>query len=219
MYILVKNSNNEYLQINLIYCFLTVMIIFFAENWSDILDQPSDREVSNTFTPEEESIYAPYTNRRNDILSDVDDNKFLTHFINNLPNLEEDEVRNMDRDSPENDMVMDATNYLGKIACEVGAADDCPFNSECIPIGLKLRNGICKCVPGTEEDAQGACVQTLRPFAKGPTIQMDSLKKSAEMIGDSRNDDLKIESSSPKSVQNLTVSISPQQVILATATF
>lgn len=158
-------------------------------------------------------MYAPYTNRRNDILADVDDNKFLTHFIDNLPNLEDEEARNLDRDSPESDMAMDTTNYLGKIACEVGAADDCPFNSECIPIGHKLRNGICKCVPGTEENAQGACVQTLRPFAKGPTMQMDSLKKSDAMIGEPRNDDLKIESSSPKIVQNLTVSISPKQVM------
>lgn len=133
--------------------------------------------------------------------------------------MEEEEVRNLNRDSPENDMVMDSTSYLGKIACEVGAADDCPFNSECIPISLKLRNGICKCLPGTEEDAQGACVQTLRPFAKGPSMQMDSLKKSVEMIGDSSNDDLKIESSSPKSVQNLTVSIISKQVILLTAIF
>ncbi|XP_026321245.1 dyslexia-associated protein KIAA0319 [Hyposmocoma kahamanoa] len=193
---------------------ILVKPVLTNENWSDILDQSSYNEVSNTYSPEEESIYAPYTNRRNGILSDVDDNKFLTHFISNLPNLEEEEVRNLDRDSPENDMVMDATSFLGKIACEVGAADDCPFNSECIPIGLKLRNGICKCVPGTEENAQGTCVQTLRPFAKGPTMQMDSLKKSVEMIGDSRNDDLKIESSSPKSVQNLTVSVLPKQVQL-----
>lgn len=212
-----QNSNNDVFC--LLFCFFIHAIIFFPENWSDILDQSSYREMSNSFSPEEESIYAPYTNRRNDILSDVDDNKFLTHFINNLPNLEEEEVGNLDRDSPENDMVMDATSYLGKIACEVGAADDCPFNSECIPIGLKLRNGICKCVPGTEEDAQGACVQTLRPFAKGPTIEMGSLKKSAETIGDSRNNDLKIDTSSPKSVQNLTVSIASKQVILSSTSF
>lgn len=118
----------------------------------------------------------------------------------------------MDRDSSENDMVMDATNYLGKIACDVGTAEDCPFNSECIPIGLKLRNGICKCVPGTEENAQGACVQTLRPFAKGPIMQMDSLKKN-DAIGDIANDDLKIESSTTKSVQNLTVSIISKEVM------
>lgn len=210
MKIITQSSINDYLQTILLWYVFTHEILIFTENWSDILDQSSYREVSNTYSPEEESIYAPYTNRRNDILTDVDDNKFLTHFINNLPNLEEEDVRNLDRDSPESDMVMDATSYLGKIACEVGAADDCPFNSECIPIGIKLRNGICKCVPGTEEDAQGACVQTLRPFAKGPTIQMDSLKKSGEMI-----DDSKIESSSPKSVQNLTVSVLPKQVMLS----
>lgn len=106
---------------------------------------------------------------------------------------------------------MDATSFLDKMPCEVGANDDCPFNSECIPLGLKTRNGICKCVPGTEEDSQGACVQTIHPFSKGPTIYMS--KKDDEMISDSRNEELKPESTSPKTIQNLTVSIVSKEVL------
>lgn len=113
-------------------------------------------------------------------------------------------------DSNENDMIMDATGFLEKISCEVGTRDDCPFNAECIPLRMKLRNGFCKCVPGTEENAQGACVQIIRPFAKGPTIPMDALKKTDDM--DPKTDNLKTETSSPRSSQNLTVSILSKEV-------
>lgn len=108
-------------------------------------------------------------------------------------------------------MIMDSTSFIEKISCEVGAVEiQCPFNSECIPLGLKLRHGICKCVPGTEENALGSCVQTLRPFSKGPTIPIDAIKKDdSEVKGDS----LKIETTSEKSVQTLTVSIVSKQVI------
>ncbi|XP_049875638.1 dyslexia-associated protein KIAA0319-like [Pectinophora gossypiella] len=182
------------------------------ENWSDILDQSNYREVNNNFSPEEDSLYSPYANHRNDIVADDEDSKFLSHFINNLPNIEVDETRNFDRDSADNDLIMDASSFLEKVPCEVGAADDCPFNSECVPLGLKLRNGICKCLPGTEENAQGACIQTMRPFSKGPTIPMDAMKKDDLM--DAKADDIKPEIASPKSVQNLTVSIISKQVQL-----
>lgn len=126
--------------------------------------------------------------------------------------MDDDEARNFDkyRDNNDSDMIMDTTNFLEKIPCVVGTGD-CPFNSECIPLGLKMRNGICKCVPGTEENAQGSCVQTMRPFSKGPTIPVDSIKKSDET--EPKNDATKTETSSPKSIQTLTVSILSKQVI------
>ena len=174
------------------------------------MDQSSYRPVNN-FSPEEESIYSPYTSHRNDLLNDDDDSNFLSRFINNLPTMDDDEARSFDkyRDNNDSDMIMDATNFLEKIPCEVGVGD-CPFNSECIPLGLKLRNGICKCVPGTEENAQGACVQTLRPFSKGPTV--DAMKKNDDP--EAKSDALKTETSSQKSVQTLTVSILSKQVII-----
>lgn len=146
------------------------------------------------------------------MLSDDDDSSFLSRFINNLPSMEEDD-RNFEkyRDNNDSDMIMDATSYLEKVPCEVGA-NDCPFNSECIPLGRKLQNGICKCVPGTEENSQGACVQSIRPYAKGPTIPLDSIKKSGELIPDTKSDDDKTESSTPKTIQKLTVSVSDKKV-------
>lgn len=105
---------------------------------------------------------------------------------------------------------MDSTNFLEKITCEVGVGD-CPFNSECVPLGIKLRNGICKCIPGTEENAQGACIQINRPFSKGPTIPIDAIKKDDSEV---KSDALKIESSSVKTVQTLTVSILSKQVTI-----
>ncbi|XP_026726314.1 dyslexia-associated protein KIAA0319 [Trichoplusia ni] len=183
------------------------------ENWSDILDQSSYRQVNNNFSPEEESIYSPYTSSHNELLNDDEESNFLSHFINNLPTMDDDEARNFEkyRDNNDSDMIMDTTNFLEKIPCVVGTGD-CPFNSECIPLGLKLRNGICKCVPGTEENAQGSCVQTMRPFSKGPTIPVDSIKKSDET--EPKNDATKTETSSPKSIQTLTVSILSKQVQL-----
>lgn len=107
-------------------------------------------------------------------------------------------------------MILEPSSFLEKISCEVGANEiQCPFNSECIPIGLKLRNGVCKCVLGTEENAQGSCVQTLRPFSKGPTIPIDAIKKDD---ADVKGDDPKTETSSTKTVQTLTVSILSKQV-------
>ncbi|XP_073962092.1 dyslexia-associated protein KIAA0319 isoform X2 [Choristoneura fumiferana] len=180
------------------------------ENWSDILDQSSYRDVGSNFSPEEESIYTPYTSRNQNLLSEDDESNFLSNFLNNLP-VDEDDARQFDkyRDSSDNELLLDRTSFFEKVPCEVGAADDCPFNSECIPLGLKTRNGICKCVPGTEENRQGACVQMLRPFSKGPTIPMDS-KKSGEIS------DLKIDSKSEgvKTIQNLTVSILSKEVQL-----
>ncbi|XP_026756071.2 dyslexia-associated protein KIAA0319 [Galleria mellonella] len=183
------------------------------ENWSDILDQSSYTEVSNNFSPEEEPLYAPYSSRHNDLLSEDEDSNFLSHFINNLPNMEEGEGRNFDkfRDASDSDVLMDSTNFLENVPCEMGVGD-CPFNSECIPLGLKGAHGICKCLPGTEL-AQGTCVP-IRPYSKGPTIPIDSIKKNDELITDSKNDNIKIDTSTPKIVQNLTVSVSDKEVQL-----
>lgn len=183
---------------------------FVLENWSDILDQSSLRDISSNYSPEEEPIYSPYTNRRNDLNDDDDSNNFLSHFIDNLP-VDDDDSRSFEKYRDTNDMIMDSSSFLEKISCDVGAVEiQCPFNSECIPLGLKLRNGICKCVPGTEENAQGSCVQILRPFSKGPTIPIDAIKKDDSEV---KSDSLKIETSSDKSVQTLTVSIVSKQVI------
>ncbi|XP_063537296.1 dyslexia-associated protein KIAA0319 [Cydia strobilella] len=178
------------------------------ENWSDILDQSSYREAGSNYSPEEESVYSPYTRNQN-LVTDDEESNFLSHFLNNLP-MEDDDTRPYDkyRDSTDNELLVDATRFLEKVPCEVGASGDCPFNSECIPLGLKTRNGICKCVPGTEENAQGVCVQMLRPFSKGPTIPMDS-KKSGEAL-----DKTDIKSEAPKTDQNLTVSIVSKTVQL-----
>ncbi|KAH9633261.1 hypothetical protein HF086_006863 [Spodoptera exigua] len=183
------------------------------ENWSDILDQSGYRQVNNNFSPEEESVYSPYSINRNDLLNGDEASTFLSRFLNNLPTMDEDEARNFDkyRDNNDSDMIMDTNSFLEKIPCEVDAGD-CPFNSVCIPLGMKLRNGICKCVPGTEENAQGACVQIIRPFSKGPTIPVDAMKKNDDV--DSKNDILKTETTSQKSIQTLTVSILSKQVQL-----
>lgn len=189
--------------------FLIILAPFnISENWSDILDQSSYRDVSSNFSPEDESIYNPYTSHSQNLLSEDEESNFLSNFLNNLP-VEEDDARQFDkyRDSSDSELLLDRTSFFEKVPCEVGAADDCPFNSECIPLGLKTRNGICKCVPGTEENRQGACVQLLRPFSKGPTIPMDS-KKNGEMS------DLKADSKAEvvKTIQNLTVSILSKEV-------
>lgn len=178
------------------------------ENWSDILDQSSYREISNNYSPEEEPLYTPYTSHRNDLLTDENTDDFLSHFINNLPNMDDEDTRGFVkyRDNGDTDMIMDATGYLEKISCDVGAGD-CPFNAECVPLGLKTSNGFCKCIPGTEENSQGACVKSLRPFSKGPTLPMDSSKKS-------EGTDTKMESTTPRTVQTLTVSIVSKTVQL-----
>lgn len=180
------------------------MINIFLENWSDILDQSNFRELNNNFSPEDETMYS-FTNHHND-LADDDESNFLTHFINNLPNMEEDEPQNFDKyaDNNDNEMMM---RFLEKNSCEVGA-DDCPFNSECIPLGLKMRSGICKCVMGTEENAQGACIPQ-RPFSKGPTIPIESIKKSENLMSEMGSD---LKSDKPVARQNLTVSISSKEV-------
>ncbi|KAL4708995.1 hypothetical protein ACJJTC_005856 [Scirpophaga incertulas] len=183
------------------------------ENWSDILDQSSYSEVNSNFSPEEDSMYSPFTSHRNDILSEDDGSSFLSRFINNLPSMDDEESRAFDkyRENSDNEMIMDASNYIEKVPCEVGV-NDCPLNAECIPLGIKLRNGICKCIPGTEENTQGACIQSIRPFSKGPTIPLDGIKKNDEL--DSNSDETKPEISSPKSIQNLTVSVSNKTVQL-----
>ncbi|KAM3965719.1 dyslexia-associated protein KIAA0319 [Aphomia sociella] len=184
------------------------------ENWSDILEQSSyTNEVNNNYSPEEESLYAPYSNRRSDILPEDEDSNFLSHFINNLPNMEDSDGRNFDkfRDASDTDMIMDSTNFLENVPCDMGAVD-CPFNSECIPLGLKGAHGICKCVPGTEL-VRGTCV-SLRPFSKGPRISIDSMKKNDDLVADSKSDDLKTDSLTAKTIQNLTVSVSDKKVQL-----
>ncbi|XP_050347693.1 dyslexia-associated protein KIAA0319 isoform X2 [Nymphalis io] len=188
---------------------ILVKPVLSNENWSDILDQSNFRELNNNFSPEDESIYS-FSNHHND-LTDDDESNFLTHFINNLPNIEEDERQNFEKytDSNDNEMML-ASRFLEKNSCEVGA-DDCPYNSECIPLGLKMQNGICKCIMGTEENAQGACVPR-RPFSKGPTIPIGSIKKSDNLISEMRTEDLK--SDKPITKQNLTVSISSKEVQL-----
>lgn len=182
-------------------------VCFFSENWSDILDQSSARDISSNF-PEEEPIYSPYNSHQNDILNDDEGSSFLSHFINNLP-VEEDDSRPLYRDNSDSSIMMEPNNYLDKITCEVGV-DDCPFNSECVPLGLKMRNGICKCIPGMEESPQGACIQSVRPFSKGPTIPIDAIKKDD---ASKNNDVLKMDTASAKTVQTLTVSILSKQVI------
>lgn len=124
----------------------------------------------------------------------------------------EDETRPYDRVGSDSDMIMDAATFLDKVQCEVGAPDDCPFNSECIPLGIKMRRGICKCVPGTEENAQGTCVQIHRPFSKGPTIPLDGLTRGEDLLTNPKSDDLELETSSVRSIQNLTVSVLSKEV-------
>lgn len=70
------------------------------------MDQSNFREVNNNYSPEEEPIYS-YSNRRNDIQDD-EDTSFLTHFINNLPNMDDEEQRNFDKysDSTDNEMML-----------------------------------------------------------------------------------------------------------------
>ncbi|GBP16730.1 Dyslexia-associated protein KIAA0319-like protein [Eumeta japonica] len=193
---------------------LRSMYWLMGQNWSDILDPSNYRDITTNFSPEDESaIYAPYTSH-SELLPDGDDANFLTRFINNLPNIDEEDPRNFGkyRDNNDSDMVMDATNFLEKVPCEVGAAEDCPFNAECIPLGLKTNNGICKCVPGTEENSQGVCVQTLRSYPKGNPI--DSIKKTDNSVLADKSEDLKIDSAPPKSIQTLTVSIVSKEVQL-----
>lgn len=189
---------------------LIYLFIYFTENWSDIIDRSSYRDASNNFAPEDDSsIYGHFTNSHNNLLPEDEDTNFLSRFLNNLPNIDEEDSSNTYDKFRENDndMVMDATSFLDKVPCEVGVADECPFNAECIPLGLKTRNGICKCVLGTEENSQGSCVQS-RPFSKGPTI--DTGKRDDE-VSDTKSSDVKNEPS-PKTIQNLTVSIKSKTV-------
>ncbi|XP_050682200.1 dyslexia-associated protein KIAA0319-like protein isoform X2 [Leptidea sinapis] len=176
-----------------------------VENWLDILSQSSVRDEMNSFPQEEEPVYA-YSNRNE--LANSDESDFLTHFIKNLPNIEETPGFDKYSDSNNNEMML-ASRFLEKVACEVGA-DDCPYNSECIPLGLKMHSGICKCTPGMEMNNQGSCVPIRRVFSKGPRDESESLKTNEEVIGDMTNEDVK----EPKPVQKLTVSISSKTVQL-----
>lgn len=126
-----------------------------------------------------------------------------------MPNIDDEEQQNYDKytDSSDNEMML-ASRFLEKNSCEIGA-DDCPFNAECIPLGLKTRNGICKCIMGTEENAQGACVPQ-RPFSKGPTLPIESVEKSSNLGSDTKSDELNTDK--PLPTQNLTVSISSKEV-------
>ncbi|XP_072944852.1 dyslexia-associated protein KIAA0319 [Epargyreus clarus] len=189
---------------------ILVKPVLHNENWSELLDQSNFREVNN-FIPEEESVYS-YSNHRNDMPSEDDDTDFLARFLNNLPNIEDDEPQGYEKysDSTDNDMMLAASRFLEKVPCEIGA-DDCPYNAECIPLDMKHRNGICKCNLGYEENSQGGCVQMMRPFSKGPTVPMESMKKGQDLISESKADSL-IDKTSPK--QNLTVSILSKEVQL-----
>ncbi|XP_068617646.1 dyslexia-associated protein KIAA0319 [Battus philenor] len=179
------------------------------ENWQEILDQSNNHDANNNFSPEDE-IYAPYTSRYTDLLAEDED--YLTHFLNNLPNEDEEgtQIFGKFRDSTDNEMIMDASNFLEKVPCVVGETDDCPLNSECVSLGLKLNNGFCKCIPGTEENSQGLCVKIIRPYSKGPTIPMNEDKKS-DLVG-SKTSEIKLEILTPR--QNLTVSVLSKQVQL-----
>ncbi|VVD01179.1 unnamed protein product [Leptidea sinapis] len=159
----------------------------------------------NSFPQEEEPVYA-YSNRNE--LANSDESDFLTHFIKNLPNIEETPGFDKYSDNNNNEMML-ASRFLEKVACEVGA-DDCPYNSECIPLGLKMHSGICKCTPGMEMNNQGSCVPIRRVFSKGPRDESESSKTNEEVIGDMTNEDVK----EPKPVQKLTVSISSKTVQL-----
>lgn len=177
------------------------------ENWSDLIGQSNYRDSSRNFSPEEE-IYAPYSNH-NGLLTDEDDTTFLSQFINNLPIDDEATSRSFDkfRDT-DNELIMDATGLADKIPCVIDdPANECPYNFECITIGFK-RSGICKCVPGTEENAQGECVP-IRPYGKGPTIIMN---KNDDNL-DTKSGELKSDST-PHTIQNLTVSVAPKKVQL-----
>ncbi|KAG7312210.1 hypothetical protein JYU34_001679 [Plutella xylostella] len=182
------------------------------ENWSDILDQSNYREANN-FVPEDDSIYSPYSSsHRNDIGPEDVDPNFLARFLSNLPNIEdEDNSRPYSkyRDNNVGEMILDASSFLDKDPCEVGVAEDCPFNAECIPLSIKTRNGICKCIPGTSENEQGMCVQNSRPYSKGPTDLETMMKKTEDLSAEP-----KMESSSPSSIQKLTVSIVSKEVQL-----
>lgn len=170
-----------------------------------MLDQPSYRESANNYAPDDDALYSPYTSsHRNDLLPDDIDTNFLTRFLSKLPIDEDDGPRSYEkyRDS-DGDMIMDGSSLLDKVPCEVGATDDCPYNAECIPLSMKTRNGLCKCILGTEENAQGACV---RPYAKGPT-DLETDKKNDEL-----GSEVKMDTSATSVVQKLTVSILSKEV-------
>ncbi|XP_013179689.1 PREDICTED: dyslexia-associated protein KIAA0319-like protein [Papilio xuthus] len=180
------------------------------ENWLEILDQSNNREVTNNFSQEDE-VYPPFTGRYTDLLTEDED--FLSRFLNNLPNNEDEGTQTFSkfRENSDNEMIMDASNFLEKVPCVVGVPDDCPFNSECVSLGLKLRNGICKCIAGTEENAQGACIQSTRPYSKAETIPIDT-KKDDDLVAGAKFGDTKSDMPVPR--QNLTVSILSKQVQL-----
>ncbi|KPJ02053.1 Dyslexia-associated protein KIAA0319 [Papilio xuthus] len=180
------------------------------ENWLEILDQSNNREVTNNFSQEDE-VYPPFTGRYTDLLTEDED--FLSRFLNNLPNNEDEGTQTFSkfRENSDNEMIMDASNFLEKVPCVVGVPDDCPFNSECVSLGLKLRNGICKCIAGTEENAQGACIQSARPYSKAETIPIDT-KKDDDLVAGAKFGDTKSDMPVPR--QNLTVSILSKQVQL-----
>lgn len=174
--------------------------MFVSENWSEILDQSNFRELNNNYATDEDSQYS-YTNR----YSDDDVTNFLTHFINGVPNINDDEQNFVKfTDTTDNEMML-ASRFLEKISCEVGS-DECPYNAECVPLGHNMRNGICKCMLGMEENAQGSCVPIHRSFSKD---SVDSIKKGDSLI-ESKSDILLPDKSAPR--QKLTVSILSKQV-------
>ncbi|CAG4952006.1 unnamed protein product [Colias eurytheme] len=171
------------------------------ENWSEILSQSSFREESNNFQ-DEEPVYA-YSNGNNEI-ADVDESNFLSHFINNLPTIDEDESQYEKYTNSNDNEMMLASRFLEKVACEVGASD-CPYNAECIPLGHNMHNGICKCILGTEMNAQGSCVPIRRSYSKGPIDSIEPIKKPEDILSQTKEN---------KPVQNLTVSILSKEVQL-----
>lgn len=175
-----------------------IIHLFFSENWSEILDQSNFRELNNNYAADDEPQYS-YTNR----YSDGDVTNFLTHFINGVPNIDDDEQNFVKfSDTTDNEMML-ASRFLEKISCEVGS-DDCPYNAECVPLGHNMRNGICKCMLGMEENAQGDCVPIHRSFSKD---SVDSVKKGDSLV-ESKSD--LPDKSAPR--QKLTVSILSKEV-------
>ncbi|CAH4029959.1 unnamed protein product [Pieris brassicae] len=171
-----------------------------SENWSEILGQSSFREEQNF--GEEELVYG-YPNRHSEVADDEESN-YLAHFINNLPNIDDEDSGYEKYDNSDNDMML-ASKFLEQVVCVMGT-NNCPFNAECIPLGHNMHKGICKCILGTEMNEQGACVPIRRPYSKGPTDLNDSIKKE--------DMETKSDIKENKPVQNLTVSILSQTVQL-----
>lgn len=157
--------------------------------------------------PEEEVIYSPYQSQQQQLPANEEEEIFLSQFLTNLPNMDDESTRNYLKYRDNDGDLVDASLFLEKVPCIVGAGDDCPIDSECIPLSLDTRRGICKCVLGTEQNDRGACVPNIRPFAKGPT-NIDLMLKS----NDDKSDSSKFNIIAPVSIVNLKVSVLSKEV-------